>query len=204
VDERCGLMAEPVLLLDHQVRGPHAQQRLPAERVEDSPLIRIDEDATSDPDPPASSYEVGDLPIEEAELRGLPGGDEAVLVGHHPEYPRIHELTLDRGRTAVFRPGSACGHVRREVGRWTGVGPALPACNALLSSPGLPRGGAREQITERYSRVRRGAAGQLVQAVQSAAYSPFWATSSSWEPSSTMTPSMTTAIRSASWAVWRR
>jgi hypothetical protein len=43
-----------------------------------------------------------------------------------------------------------------------------------------------------------GARTQLVQACQSLAYSPSRATSSSWVPSSTMRPSMTTAIRSAS------
>jgi hypothetical protein len=78
--------------------GSHPQQRLAAEGVENSPLIGIDEDATPQPDPPATSYEVGDVPIEKAELSGLPGGDQSVLAGHHAEYSWVHEPTLDRAR----------------------------------------------------------------------------------------------------------
>jgi hypothetical protein len=41
---------------------------------------------------------VGDVPIEKAELSGLPGGDQSVLAGHHAEYSWVHEPTLDRAR----------------------------------------------------------------------------------------------------------
>ena len=73
-------------------------------------------------------------------------------------------------------------------------------------------------LDERIARRRRAAVGagrvrldepalgpQLVQARHRAAYSPSSrSTSSRWLPSSAIRPSMTTAIRSASWAVWSR
>lgn len=114
------------------------------------------------------------------------------------------------GTTSAGRRGS--GHGRRRPGydrsrprqpdpsrpHRPGHSPPPPTRNPYRNQPPRPQptpaGSGTPALTPAHPCQDR----------QSAAYAPFAATSSSWLPSSLIRPFSTTAMTSASWAVWRR
>jgi len=115
LDDRAGLVAEPVLDPENQVSGMYPQQRLPAKGVEGGPVVGGHEHSPPHPAPLSASYQSGDVALVHAERARLGIGDETALAGHRAQSPGIHRASVTEAR---------CRHAR------------VPA---LLGTAGFPR-----------------------------------------------------------------